>query len=189
MNSMDHVSSRAYWLRTVFNEQRKNILINVQAEDAEDLDFDIFQAKKATEINDRVLSRLQNNRTIFSLDYAVLATTAHMFGIMSAQPLVCQNASAEYVRYVNVNFGAISAFILLKLGNFLTIDKQVMRRFIMTFHDRATWREPLGQNLGADLERDISTMLFFFEAYMRPGFMQPYKFRNPRLRYRFRRSI
>ena len=164
MNSNNHVTSRASWLKTTFEGQRKNILISVQAVDAKDLDFDILQANKATEINDRILERLQNNPTTRSLDYVVLAMTAHMFGTMSARPLVCRSAGPEYVHYVNVNFAAISVFILLRLGNFLAIDQQVMRRFIMNFHGRATWREPLDQSLGSDLERDLSAMLFFLEA-------------------------
>jgi hypothetical protein len=189
MDSVDRPPSGASWLRDIFESERQTIQSSMQSEIAENLSFDIYQAAEAMECSGRILNRLQSNPTSRSLNHIVLATTAHIFGIMSARPLTCRHASASHVDYVNANFAAISAFIRLKMGSFLKIDQQIMRRFIMNFHGRATWPEPFGQNLGADLERDLSTMLFFFEAYMRPGFGQPYKFRNPRHRYWFRRSI
>jgi hypothetical protein len=185
MIPMNYPISRSSWLKTVFDEQRQRILISVQATDPEDLHFDIFQANKAVEIYERLLIRLKNNPTTRSLDHAVLAMTAHMVGIMSAQPLVCRKARADYVDYVNINFAAISIFILFKLGNFHLIDHQVMRRFIMSFHGRATLQEPIDQSLGSDLERDLSCMLFFFEAYMRRGIGTNFKFRNPKRLSRF----
>ena len=56
----------------------------------------------------------------------------------------------------------------------------------MTFYGRATWPEPFAGDLDPDIERDLSAMLFFFEAYMRRGIVAPYKFRNPRRSRRFR---
>ena len=88
----------------------------------------------------------------------------------------------------NTTFAAVSAFIRLGLGSFLRIDPQILRRFIMNFHGRATWPEPFAGSLDPDLERDLSAMLFFFEAYMRPGVWVPYKFRNPGRSHRFRSS-
>ena len=82
----------------------------LQATDAEDLDLDIFQAAAAVEIAGRMLDRLQNNPKTRSLGFVVLATTAHMYGIMSARPMTCRRASASHVDYVNVIFAAISAF-------------------------------------------------------------------------------
>jgi hypothetical protein len=189
MDLMEHAPNRAFWLKSVFDAEWQNIQNIMQSVDVKDLSFDIYQADEAIKIAYRVLARLQSNPTTRTLHYAVLATTAHIFGVMSARPITCRHASADHVDYVNVLFGATSAFTRPKIGSFLKIDPQVMRRFIMNFHGRATWPEPLSQNLSTDLERDLSAMLFFFEAYMRPGFRQPYKFCDPRRRYWFRRSI
>ncbi len=109
-----------------------------------------------------------------------------MYGIMSARPLTCRHASASHVDYVNATFAAVSAFTRFGFGSFLKIDPQISRRFIMNFHGRATWPEPFAGSLDPDIERDLSAMLFFFEAYMRPGVWVPYKFRNPRRSHRFR---
>jgi hypothetical protein len=189
MDSVERPPSGASWLKDLFESERQTIQNSMQSENAEDLNFDIYQASEAMECANRILKRLQSNPTSRSLNYIVLATTAHIFGMMSARPLTCRQASASHVDYVNANFAAISAFARLKMGSFLKIDPKVMRRFIMNFHGRATWPEPLSQNLGTDLERDLSAMLFFFEAYMRPGFRQPYKFRDPWRRYWFRCPI
>jgi hypothetical protein len=158
----------------------------MQSADVEDLGFDICQAAQAMEIADRVLARLRNNPTIRLLDYPVLATTAHIFGIMSARPLTCRHASASYVDYVNVTFAALSAFNRLGMADFLSIDPLILRRFIMNFYGRAMWPEPFAGSIDSDMERDLSAMLFFFEAYMRRGIWAPYKFRNPRSSHRLR---
>jgi hypothetical protein len=186
MDLMERAPNGAYWLKGVFVSQWKSIQTSVQATDADDLDFDIFQAAKATETAGRILDRLRNNPKTRWLSFAVLATIAHMYGIMSARPLICRHASAGHVDYVNVTFAATSAFTRFGFGSFLKIDSQVNRRFLMNFHGRATWPEPLDWSLDPDLERDLSAMLFFFEAYMRPGVLVPYKFRNPRCLHRFR---
>jgi hypothetical protein len=133
-----------------------------------------------------MLDRLRNNPKTRSPGFVVLATTAHMYGIMSARPVTCRRASVSHVDYVNVVFAASSAFTRFGFGSFLKIDARINRRFIMIFHGRANWPEPFAGSVDPDLERDLSTMLFFFEAYMRPGVWAPYKFRNPRPSHRFR---
>jgi hypothetical protein len=186
MDLMERAPSRAFWLKSIFDAEWHNIQRSMQSVDVEDLDFDIYQAAEAMKIAGRVLARLRNNPTTRSLDYAVLATTAHIFGIMSARPLTCRHASASHVDYVNATFAAVSAFTRLGLGKFLSIDPQILRRFLMNFHGRATWPEPVAESLDPDIERDLSAMLFFFEAYIRPGVWVPYKFRSPRRSHRFR---
>jgi hypothetical protein len=186
MELMDQAPNGAYWLKSVFDSQWKSIQTSVQATDAGDLDFDLFQVAAAVEIAKQILDRLRNNPKARSLDYVVLATTAHMYGIMSARPLICRYASASHVDYVNVVFAASSAFTRFGFGSFLNIDPQINRRFLMNFYGRATWPEPFAGKLDSDLERDLSAMLFFFEAYMRPGVWVRYKFRNPRPSHRFR---
>jgi hypothetical protein len=186
MDLMDHAPSGAQWLKNVFEAQFRSIQISVQAVDASDLDFDLFQAAAAVETANRIFSRLRNNPNTRSLGLVVLATTAHVYGIMSARPLTCRHASADHVDYVNVTFAATSAFARFGFGSFLNIDPQINRRFLMTFYGRANWPEPFVGDLHPDIERDLSAMLFFFEAYMRRGVWVPYKFRNPGRPHRFR---
>jgi hypothetical protein len=186
MDFMEHAPNGAFWLKSIFDAEWRNIQTSMQSANAEDLSFDICQAAQAMEIADRVQKRLAANPTSRPLNYPVLATTAHIFGIMSARPLICRHASASYVDYVNITFAAISAFNRLGLGNFLSIDPLILRRFLMTFYGRANWPEPLVGDLHPDIERDLSAMLFFFESYMRRGVWVPYKFRNPGRSRRFR---
>jgi hypothetical protein len=186
MDLMGRTPSRAFWLKSIFDAEWRNIQISMQSVDVEDLGFDIYQAAEAMKIAVRVLTRLRNNPATRSLNFAVLATTAHIFGVMSARPLTCRHASASHVDYVNATFAATSAFSRLGMGEFLSIDPQILRRFIMNFHGRANWPEPFAGSVDPDIERDLSAMLFFFEAYMRPGFWVPYKFHNPRPSHRFR---
>jgi hypothetical protein len=186
MDFLEHAPNGAFWLKNIFEAEWRNIQTSMQSANAEDLSFDIRQAAQAMEIADRVLKRLTANPTSRPLNYPVLATTAHIFGNMSARPLICRHASASYVDYVNITFAAISAFNRLGLGDFFSIDPLILRRFIMTFHGRVTWPEPFAGNMDPDIERDLSTMLFFFEAYMRRGVWAPYKFRNPGRSRRFR---
>ncbi|MGF7208071.1 hypothetical protein GGE65_002649 [Skermanella aerolata] len=185
MDFVEYAQDSAFWLKRIFNAEWRNIQTSMQSANADDLSFDICQAAQAMEVADRVLRHLTANPTTRLLDLPILAMTAHIFGIMSARPLICRHASASYVDYVNITFAAISAFNRLGLGSFLSIDPLILRRFIMTFHGRATWPEPFVGDLHPDIERDLSAMLFFFEAYMRRGIWVPYKFRNPGLSHRF----
>ena len=185
MDLIEHASNGAFWLKSIFDTEWRSIQRSMQSADAEDLSFDICQAAQAMEIAGRVLTHLKTNPTTRPLNYPILALTAHVFGIMPARPLICRHASASYVDYVNIIFAAMSSFNRLGLGNFLSIDPLVLRRFIMTFHGRANWPEPFVGDLHPDIERDLSAMLFFFEAYMRRGAWVPYKFRNPGRSHRF----
>jgi hypothetical protein len=73
MDLMDQAPNGAYWLKNVFDSQWKSIQTSVQATDADDLDFDLFQAAAAVEIAKQILDRLRNNPKAPSLDYVVLA--------------------------------------------------------------------------------------------------------------------
>ena len=174
------------YLENFFFSHRMEILTSAQASNMDDLIFDKDQAVRATEISRRILHRLTNNPTTRTLDYLVLSMTAHMSGVMSARPLTCRHASASFVDFTNVVFAAGSAFALLGLGSLSQIDSTIRRRFLLNFQDRASRQEPLEYSIGPDLERDLSTILFFFEAYIRSGFLVEYKFRNPRRSHRFR---
>lgn len=179
MDRADRALDDAYRLAEIFESQVRDIHRTAQSADPDGIDFDIEQAREAMEIAHRVLDRLETNATTRSLKHVVLATTAYIHGIMSARPLACQHASADYVDFVNFTFAASSTFVRLELGGFFIIPPAIFRRFFLSFRGRANWPEPFGHDLGADLEHDLSTILFFFEAYLRPGILTGYRFRNP----------
>jgi hypothetical protein len=163
------------YLELFFNSHQLVILASAQSENMGDLIFDRDQATRATELSSRILKRLEDNPTARNLNPLILNMTAHMFGIMSERPLTCRYASADHADFVNAIFGVGSAFVRLRLGNVFQMDETIRRRFLLNFQGRASWREPLGQRLDPDLERDLSTVLFFFEAYIRSGFFVAYK--------------
>ncbi|UEM04344.1 hypothetical protein JL101_002555 [Skermanella rosea] len=186
MGRADRALDDAYRLADIFESQVGDIHKTAQSADPDGIRFDMEQARKAMEIANRILGRLETNATTRSLKHVVLATTAYIHGIMSARPLACQHASADYVDFVNLTFLASSTFVRLELGSFFTIPPTVFRRFFMSFRGRSNWPGSFGHDLGVDLERDLSTVLFFFEAYMRPGILTGYRFWNPGRSHRFR---
>jgi hypothetical protein len=145
-----------------------------------DLDFDVIKAVEAISLANHIYGRLKADATTHSISHVVLATTAHLTGMMSAMPLTCRRATPEFVNYTNAVFAATSAFSRLGLTSFLKMDSFVIRRFLMIFYDRPKRLEPLELKLGSDIERDLSAMVFFFEAYIRPGILVAYKFNKPR---------
>lgn len=177
----------AEWLEDIFESQVEEIHRKAQSVDSEDLSFDPQQAVEAMGIADRILERLSSNPTTRTLSYEVLAATSHMFGVMAARPLSSRHASVSHVDYVNAYFAVSSAFARLKVGGLAKLDFLILFRLLRSFQDRPTWREPFERNLGSDLERDLSAILFFFEAYIRRGIWTTFKFRNPKRWARFRR--